>query len=144
MLLFPYVSPSPPFCPCPQVYFLCLFLHGCPVSKFFSTIFLDSVYMLEYNIYLSLSGLLHSVWYILGSFTSLKLTQSIPFYGWVICHCVYVPQLLYPFICWWASRSLPSSSYCKYCYNENGIQNYYSSFPIFVISIPPFLFYCTI
>ena len=21
--------------------------------------------------------------------------------GWVILHCVYVPQLSYPFICWW-------------------------------------------
>ena len=23
------------------------------------------------------------------------------FYGWVIFHCIYVPHLLYPFICWW-------------------------------------------
>ena len=23
------------------------------------------------------------------------------FYSWVICHCVYVPQLPYPFVCWW-------------------------------------------
>ena len=23
------------------------------------------------------------------------------FYGWVIFHCVYVPHLLYPFLCWW-------------------------------------------
>ena len=29
------------------------------------------------------------------------------FYGWVIFHCVYVPQLHYPFICWWTSRFLP-------------------------------------
>ena len=28
------------------------------------------------------------------------------FNGWVIFHCVYVPQLPYPFICWWASRLL--------------------------------------
>ena len=33
-------------------------------------------------------------------------------------HCVYVPQLLYPFICQWTSRLLPCSSYCKYCCNE--------------------------
>ena len=38
-----------------------------------------------------------------------------PFYGWIIFHCVYVPQLLYPFICWWTSRLLPCSSYCKQC-----------------------------
>ena len=43
-VLFPYISPSPPLSPCPQVYSLCLFLHCCPVNKFFSTIFLDSVF----------------------------------------------------------------------------------------------------
>ena len=30
-----------------QVYSLCLFLHCCPVNKFFSTIFLDSIYMYQ-------------------------------------------------------------------------------------------------
>ena len=34
------------------------------------------------------------------------------FYGWVVLHCVYVPQLSYPFICWWTSRLLP----CPGCY----------------------------
>ena len=32
--------------------------------------------------------------------------------NWIF-HCAYVPQLLYPFICWWTSRLLPYSSYCK-------------------------------
>ena len=32
--------------------------------------------------------------------------------NWVF-HCVYVPQLLHPFICRWTSRLLPCSSYCK-------------------------------
>ena len=37
-----------------------------------------------------------------------------------IFHCVYVPQLLYLFICWWTSRLLPCSSYCKrWCCNEH-------------------------
>ena len=40
------------------------------------------------------------------------------FYGWVILHCVYVPQLLYSFICRWTSRLLPCSSCCKQCCNE--------------------------
>ena len=31
--------------------------------------------------------------------------------GWVILHCVYVPKLSYPFICWWASRLLPCPGY---------------------------------
>ena len=32
--------------------------------------------------------------------------------NWIF-YCVYVPQLLYPFICQWTSRLLPCSSYCK-------------------------------
>ena len=35
------------------------------------------------------------------------------FNGWVIFHGVYVPQLPYPFVCWWASRLLPCSGYYK-------------------------------
>ena len=41
------------------------------------------------------------------------------FKGWVILHCVYVPQLSYPFICWWTSMLLPCPSYCKQCCNEH-------------------------
>ena len=40
------------------------------------------------------------------------------FCSWVIFHCVYVPQLSYPFICQWTSRLLPYPSYCKQCCNE--------------------------
>ena len=36
----------------------------------------------------------------------------------MIFHCVYVPQLLYPFICQWISRLLPCSSHCTQCCNE--------------------------
>ena len=36
-----------------------------------------------------------------------KWHYFILFYGWVIFHCIYVPHLLYPFICWWTLRSLP-------------------------------------
>ena len=32
---------------------------------------------------------------------------------------MYVPQLLYPFICLWTSRLLPCSGYCKQCCNEH-------------------------
>ena len=43
------------------------------------------------------------------------------FYGWVIFHCVYVPQLLYPFICQWTSRLLPCCSYCNSAAVNSGI-----------------------
>ena len=34
-------------------------------------------------------------------------------------YCVCVPQLPYPFVCWWTSRSLPCPGYCKQCCNEH-------------------------
>ena len=37
----------------------------------------------------------------------------IPFYGWVIFHCMYVPHLLYSFICQWTFRLLTCPGYCK-------------------------------
>ena len=47
---------------------------------------------------------------IIGSrFIHLIRTSSKAFLlgGWVIIYCLYVPQLLYPFICQWTSRLLP-------------------------------------
>ena len=41
------------------------------------------------------------------------------FYSWVIFHCVYVRQLPYSFVCWWASRLLPCPGYSKQCCNEH-------------------------
>ena len=31
---------------------------------------------------------------------------------------MYVPQLSYPFVCWWTSRLPPCPSYCKQCCDE--------------------------
>ena len=36
--------------------------------------------------------------------------------NWIF-HCVYVPQLHYPFFCRWTSRLLPWPGYCKQCCN---------------------------
>ena len=41
------------------------------------------------------------------------------FNGWVILHCIYVPQLSYPFICWWTSRLFPCPGYYKQCCDEH-------------------------
>ena len=38
---------------------------------------------------------------------------------WVIFHGVYVAQLPYPFVCWWAFRLLPCPGYCKQCCDEH-------------------------
>ena len=39
--------------------------------------------------------------------------------SWVIFHCIYVPQLPYPFVCWWTSRLFPCPGYYKQCCNEH-------------------------
>ena len=41
------------------------------------------------------------------------------FNGWVILHCVYAPQVSYPFICWWTSRLFPCPGYYKQCCDEH-------------------------
>ena len=51
--------------------------------------------------------------------TSGNWFKCILFKGWVILHCVYVPQLSYPFICWWTSRLLPCPGYYKQCCDEH-------------------------
>ena len=35
----------------------------------------------------------------------------IPFYGWIIFHCIYLPYLLYPFLSGWTFRLLPCLIY---------------------------------
>ena len=40
------------------------------------------------------------------------------FHGWVIFHCVYVPHLLYPFLCWCTFRLFPCLAYCIQCCSE--------------------------
>jgi len=37
--------------------------------------------------------------------------------NWIL-YCVYVPQLSYPFVCWWTSRLLPCPGYCKQSCDE--------------------------
>ena len=89
---------------------LCLHLYSCPTNRFISTIFLDSVYMCWYTKFVFL--FLISICITGSRFSHLTGTDSVVFlfYGWVIFHCVYVPQLLYPVICLWSSRLLPCPS----------------------------------
>ena len=56
---------------------------------------------------------LYSVWQDLASSTSIQMTNFIPFYGWVIFPCIYVPHLLYSFICWWTFWLLSCPGYCE-------------------------------
>ena len=49
------------------------------------------------------------------------------FKGWVKLHCVYVPQLSYPFVCWWTSRLLPRPGCYKHTHwgNQNWKRHVY-------------------
>ena len=55
----------------------------------------------------------------IGIHVSFSIMENYFFTGWVILHCVYVPQLSYPFICWWTSRLLPCPGYYKQCCDEH-------------------------
>ena len=78
----------------------------------------NSIYMRRYTVL---------VFFFLTYFTLYNRLQFYPphwnwfkcilFNGWVILHCVNVPQLSYPFVCWWTSRLLPCPSYCRQCCN---------------------------
>ena len=48
-----------------------------------------------------------------------KDSMLFPFYGWVIFHCIHVPNLLHPIICWWTFRLLLCPGYCNYHCNKH-------------------------
>ena len=86
--------------------------HHCHLSK-------SHIYVLVYCIGV-FSFWLTSLCIIGSSFIHLIRTDSnIFFFGRVILHCIYVPQLSYPFICWWTSRLLPCPGYYKQCCDEH-------------------------
>ena len=49
-----------------------------------------------------------------------KWHYFILFNGWVTFHCLYIPHLLYPFICWLTFRLLTCLGYCKQHCREHG------------------------
>ena len=42
-----------------------------------------------------------------------KRHNFVPFYSWVIFHCIYVPHLPYLFLGWWTFRLLSCPGYCN-------------------------------
>ena len=76
-------------------------------------------YVLIYNICFLLFLTYITPYNTLGPSISLQITQFWSFYGWVIFHCIHVPQLCYLFICQWTFRLLPCPSYSKECCNEH-------------------------
>ena len=47
-----------------------------------------------------------------------KWQYFILFYAWVVLYCIYVPHLLYPFLCWGMFWLFPCLGYCKWYYYE--------------------------
>ena len=45
--------------------------------------------------------------------------KCVLFNSWIIFHCVYVPQLSYPFFCRWTSRLLPCP--CRRCWFDHWV-----------------------
>ena len=107
----------------PKVCSLHLCLFCCLSYRIIITIFLNSIYICINVQYLCFFFWLTSLSIIGSSFIYLIRTDSnvvfFFFYSWVIFLCVYVPQLPYPFVCWWTSRLHPCPGCCKQRCNEH-------------------------
>ena len=75
-------------------------------------VFLDSTWGMSHDVSASLFDLLHSVRQSLGPSVLLQITLFHSF-NWLILHCIYVPHLLYPFLCLWPFRLLLCLGCCK-------------------------------
>ena len=94
---FPNASHSPTSRWYPLIFFIHLSLCFC---------FANKIPHICVNI-IFLSDLLHSVWRLCVHVHLCKWHNLFPLNGQVIFHCMYVPHLLYPFLCWWTFRLLP-------------------------------------
>ena len=75
-------------------------------------VFLDSTWGMSHDVSASLFDLFHSIWQSLGPSMLLQITLFHSF-NVLILHCIYVPHLLYPFLCLWPFRLLPYLGCCK-------------------------------
>ena len=107
------------------------------VNKFICLIFKVHIYMISYDICLSLSDFtqydnlqIHPHCY--------KWQYSVLFRDQIIFYCVYVPHLLCLFICRWTLRFLPYTDCCKQCCIE-----YCGAYNLFKLEFLSFLNTCT-
>ena len=105
--MFASAIPSPPPWQ-PQACSLCLsrFLF---CSQVYLCHTLDSKYKWHLTWYLSFSFWITSLNVIISRSIHAATNGIISFffYAWVVCHCIYVPHLLYPFLCLRAFRLFP-------------------------------------
>ena len=95
----------------PKVCSLHLYLFCCLAYRVIITIFLNSTYIYVNIPYWCFSFWLTSLCITGSSFTHLIRTDSNAFFfnGWVIFHCVHVPQPSYPSVCRWTQRFIWAS-----------------------------------
>ena len=77
-----------------------LCLSFCPANWLICTIFLDSIYMHWYTIFVFLFPAFFTLYDRLYIHPHHYKWPNLSFL-WLIIQCIYLPQLLYPFICWW-------------------------------------------
>ena len=70
-------------------------------NHYFAVFFLDFTYKWYYIICLSLYDLFHFAQCPQNPFMLLQMARFHSFYGLVVFHCMYIPHLLYQFMCWW-------------------------------------------
>ena len=92
----PSSSSPPPTSTCPFSMSTSLILPCKQISLYHFSRF---IYVLMYDICLSLSDLLHSIWHSLGPAMSLQMAQFSSFL-WLIFHWVYVCATFSLFLCW--------------------------------------------
>ena len=92
------------------VFFICESFSS--VNKFTCTFFFQIPHVSDIIWYLSFSVWLHSI---LSPSMLLQMVLFHSFLQWLVFQYVYVPHLVYPFLCRWTFRLLPCSGCCKQC-----------------------------
>ena len=94
--VFQFLPPHPVSPWYPYICSLCLCLYFCFANKIIYTIFLDSTYLRYYTIFAFLFLTYFTLYDTLYVHPHLyKWPNFVPFYGWVIFHCMYVPHLFF-------------------------------------------------
>ena len=96
---YPYNAPLPPVTTHYSLHLWFCFIFVLLIRWLY---FLDFTYKWCHTAFIFLWLISHSI--MPSKTIHVAANGKIIFYGWVVFHCIYTPQLLYLFICWWTSR----------------------------------------
>ena len=94
-------------------------------------IFFFSVWLTSYSMIISRS--IHVA--ARGIISFFLWLSNIPLYMCMCVYIIYIPCLLYPFLCWWTLRLLPCLGYCKQCSVNTGVPVPFQNFTLFSLEI---------